>query len=583
MITSTKPRQKTGRSTDRMREGMKIWTSFYRANPHRMAMDYLKCPLKPFQCILIYLMNKHNFFMFIASRGLGKSYLVAVYCCVVAILYPGYKIVVAAKTKEQAKLLITQKIEKELMNYTGSMLKYELPRDKIETGGNSAKVTFRNGSTIECVVSGEQSRGFRANILIIDEFRLVPKKIQDDILRPFLGVVYNPEFYNKPEYRNYPRLENKEIYMSSAWLKGHDSYFKFKGFISKMLEDGDEQYAVVDLPYTVARDEGFLTQARIDAIRNEEGMSEMSWQMEMEGIFFGESETAFYKLDEIEPCRQLKKAWIPPSDITFASEREKTIKKRSYYLPKQVGEKRIIGVDLALMGSSENDASIFTLCRLIPEGDYYSRQVVHIESCEGLHSEVQAIRLKQLFNDFEADTIVMDPAGNGLAVYDCMAKTQYDSDRDIEYPPFIAFNHDKMSQRSLGVNGLPCIYSIKVVQAEVNHQICMSLKDDFRQKKMKLLLNDIEAKNELLESGRFATKSPEDQATMLKSFVQTSALVNELVNLEYKFQGAFVKVYETGRNRKDRYSSLAYANYYARILDKELRKPDRSKDLPCLF
>lgn len=107
--------------------------------------------------------------------------------------------------------MITQKIEKELMGYSGSMLKHEIAKDGIRTGSNEAKVTFKNGSTIECTTSGESARGFRGNILIVDEFRLVPKEVLDKILRPFLTVVYNPPFYNKEKFKNYPRLENKEI------------------------------------------------------------------------------------------------------------------------------------------------------------------------------------------------------------------------------------------------------------------------------------------------------------------------------------------------------------------------------------
>lgn len=149
------------------------------------------------------------------NKLLGKSYLVAVYCCVKCILFPGIKIIVAAKDKGQAKLMITQKIEKELMNYKGSMLRYELKgngnKEGIQTGSNEAKVIFKNGSTIECTTSGESARGYRGNILIVDEFRLVPKDVLDKILRPFLTVSYSPPFYNEPEYKNYPKYENKEI------------------------------------------------------------------------------------------------------------------------------------------------------------------------------------------------------------------------------------------------------------------------------------------------------------------------------------------------------------------------------------
>lgn len=55
--------------------------------------------------------------------------------------------------------MITQKIEKELMNYQGSMLRYEIAKDGIKTGSHDAKVIFKNGSTIECTTSGESARG----------------------------------------------------------------------------------------------------------------------------------------------------------------------------------------------------------------------------------------------------------------------------------------------------------------------------------------------------------------------------------------------------------------------------------------
>lgn len=55
------------------------------------------------------------------------------------------------------------------------------------------------------------NKTYRGNILIVDEFRLVPKDVLDKILRPFLTVVYNPPFYKKDEYKDYPKLENKEI------------------------------------------------------------------------------------------------------------------------------------------------------------------------------------------------------------------------------------------------------------------------------------------------------------------------------------------------------------------------------------
>lgn len=181
---------------------------------HRFATDYLQFPLFGFQMILLYMMNINNFFYWTASRGLGKSYLTAIYACCRCILYPATKIVIASGTKNQSKLLISQKIEKELM-HTSPNLRREIAYIKV--GANDALVKFKNGSTIEAVASTDSSRGYRANILILDECRLISQHILKSVLTPFLSVVRRPKFYDKPEYKNYPLEENKELYLTSAW------------------------------------------------------------------------------------------------------------------------------------------------------------------------------------------------------------------------------------------------------------------------------------------------------------------------------------------------------------------------------
>lgn len=74
---------------ERVLEGIAAWAGYYRANPHRFAKDYLHLELHLFQKILLVMMNLSVSFVFIASRGLGKTFLSAVFCCVRCILYPG--------------------------------------------------------------------------------------------------------------------------------------------------------------------------------------------------------------------------------------------------------------------------------------------------------------------------------------------------------------------------------------------------------------------------------------------------------------------------------------------------------------
>lgn len=86
----------------RIFEGVDEWCAFYRANPHRFCKDYLHLNLHLFQIILIMMMNWSSVTVFIGSRGIGKSFLSAVFCVVRCILYPGTKICIASGTRGQA-------------------------------------------------------------------------------------------------------------------------------------------------------------------------------------------------------------------------------------------------------------------------------------------------------------------------------------------------------------------------------------------------------------------------------------------------------------------------------------------------
>lgn len=57
----------------------------------------------------------------------------------------------------------------------------------------------------------------RANILIVDEFRMVSLNVINTVLKRFLTAPRQPGYLNNPKYVD-KQERNKEIYMSSAWL-----------------------------------------------------------------------------------------------------------------------------------------------------------------------------------------------------------------------------------------------------------------------------------------------------------------------------------------------------------------------------
>ena len=106
----------------------------------------------------------------------------------------------------------------------------------------------------------------------------------------------------------------------------------------------------------------------------------------------------------------------------------------------------------------------------------------------------------------------------------------------------------------------------------------MDLKDKFVSKKISLPEDDLFAKERLQEKEGFAKLSPERQATLLLPYLQTTALANELIGLQMSIQGGYVKLKEKSTARKDRYSALAYLNYLATILERELDEEEIDED-----
>ena len=68
----------------------------------------------------------------------------------------------------------------------------------------------------------------------------------------------------------------------------------------------------------------------------------------------------------------------------------------------------------------------------------------------------------------------------------------------------------------------------------------------------------------------------EEQTDLSMPYINTTLLINELINLRHETVGNNVRLYEKSGMRKDRYSSLSYNYYVATQMEKDLRKRDVS-------
>lgn len=507
-----------------------------------------------------------------------KSFLVAIYGVARCILYPNTNIVIASGIRNQSSLVISSKV-------ADLRKKYPAVADEIKeikTNLQKTEVIFKNGSGMQAVPSSDNARGFRGNILIADEFRLIKKEDLDGALKPILNVPRIPEFTLKPQYKDYPKEKNIEIYLSSAWYKSHWIWSEFESFLKSMMGNGKSFVSCI--PYQASLLHGILDQDRIDEARTKETADETMFKMEYEAIFIGENDKGYFKLDPLNRARTLNKVFIPPTNLEFVENNHLSKPKKLTNMPRQTGEIRIVGLDVALLsGVSKyaNDTSALTCMRMLPDKDgTYKRHVVYLGSVqESIESSNLAIELKRLYYDFEADYAVIDANGNGLGVYDACADILYDEERDVEYEPWVSINDEELQKRFSNNDGKPVLYTYKG-NAKLNSEIAVSLRSGFNIGKIKLPISDIQKREDLLVDDRkgFLSKSVDEQGRELYTYQQASALVNELTALEYTVaDGGNIKIKEVGSATKDRYSSLAYVNHRAEQIEREaIKKEDSS-------
>jgi hypothetical protein len=159
-------KQLANEKSEKIMNGIAYWASFYRCNPHRFAKDYLNINLKLFQKILLYAMMCNNFFMYIASRGQGKTWLTALFAVVRCILFPKTKICIASATRPQANEVLLKITDDFMKNYGWGSDNLRREITYASVGANKAVIEFANGSWIRVVTASDSGRGARANILI---------------------------------------------------------------------------------------------------------------------------------------------------------------------------------------------------------------------------------------------------------------------------------------------------------------------------------------------------------------------------------------------------------------------------------
>lgn len=558
----------------RIMDGVATWASFYRANPHRFARDYLGLRLKKFQQIILNEMFRKVNSIYLASRGGGKSFLLAIFCACYCILFPGTTICLASKTRGQA-IEIIDKIQNILIPLSPN-LKLEI--GEIKSNQAESFVGFRNGSIIKVVTAADSARHNRATILIVDEYRMVDKNTIDTVLRKFLTSPRHPGFMDKPEYANYPIERTKELYASSCWYAAHWSYKHVQSYVVQMMRG--RSYFCCSMPYQLAIKENLLDKERVEDEMSEADFNEVQFHMEMCALFWSQASSGLYSFDEIDKNRVIQHPFYPSHIIGKHPDKQLRIP------PKRAGEKRILSADIALMasGRNKNDATSIFINQMLPTpSGRYINNIVYTENNEGLRTEAQALVIRKLFAEFDCDYLVIDRTGLGLGVVDALMGDIYDQSTGETYGALSCCNDEEIAKRCTVLNAPKSIWAIKGAP-EFNSSCALGLREALRQGQVRLLISEYDA-DECLQNiikGYVSLPTPESLQFKLP-YIHTTLLVNELVNLEYETKNNVIRVKEKSGMRKDRYSSLSYNIFVAKTIEREAAQSAKNNAEALVF
>lgn len=556
-----------------------LWTTFFRRNLHRYAMDYLGIKLHLYQIIVLYFMGISPFIAIIACRSAAKTFIVSVYCLCYGGLYPYGQVGVSSGYRSQADAIITSKIKNELMP------RYPMIHKEVEDiiTNPDTMLIFRSKAYIKVIANTERGRGNRTTVMIRDEFRLIKKADDDGILSP-CQVMRQPEYlltypYNDEQYQKEWGLQEnpKDIYISSSWIdNGHWMWGLVDTKFVSMMKD--EESVILAFDESIPLKHNIKTQKQLLAEHDKQ--DPLTWRIEFLNERVKENTSALFTYKTLMNNQRLKKPFYPL--------RAGQTKAKSYnILEKMKGEIRIVSCDMAFIAGKDNDNSVFSCIRAIPETSMYEvegelverlkgyrRVVPYLESQQGEELERQAIRIRQLYEDFHADYIVLDGQNNGLGIYEYLAKPLYDGERDVEYAPLSCVNDEHFQERIDRPDATPAIFIIRASEKD-NSTIAVRFKEVLDTQRIDLLVNLNTAKAEILGSVipeyRFDS-SYEEQLYFEKPFLETQLLISETANLTYSknIKTGSVIVREQGKNTKDRYTSVSYGSYFIGLLEKDL-------------
>ncbi len=381
--------------------------------------------------------------MVVKSRGYGKTWLTALCCIAMGVLYPGSLIAVVSGTAEQATLIV-KKIQDYFIRNPEIMREIQCDGHRpVQLSRNKGVCTLKNGSKIESYSVGTM-RGNRAKIMVIDE----SPEVKADDLDAVIGPVRNTkrDICHQRGIADYP---SKTISITSACLKSNYFYAMFVSALRDFAKGSTGSFACA-LDYRSAARVGITD---MEFFRKEQRkMPEAKFAMEYGSVFVGAESGSMFPYDLTEGCRTLRQV--------------------EYAQPSGSSSDYVIGVDLATSTDRKADNAVICVIKLVDmENGAYLKKLVYLRSYHGKRLDALAEEVRRTFSRFPRTTrIVFDHRGLGDAFPQFLAQPWIDPESGKEYPPWTLDD-----ERTIIHNAVPVLRSVKA-SAQINQQLVSCLR-----------------------------------------------------------------------------------------------------------
>jgi hypothetical protein len=567
--------------------------------------------LHPIQVAILQEFWVRPFPMFIASRGFGKSFLMALYCILKCIFVPGTKIVVVGAAFRQSKIIF---------EYMETIWRNSPILRSIFSGNDDGprrdvdRCTMRLGDSWAIAIpmgDGSKIRGLRAHIIIADEFASISPDIYETVVAGFAAVSANPIENVKAEAKKELMKElgvwNDELESltkksgNQAIISGTADY-SFKHFAKywdryKTIIDskGDPEklkvlfgevppesfnwkdYSVIRVPYELIP-KGFMDDKQVS--RAKATIHTGIYNMEYAACFVKDSE-GFFKRSLVESCVVDDKGGVSINDKPILFD---AVTKGNPDL------QYVYGIDPA----SEKDNFSIVILELHPT---HSR-VVYVWTTNrtnfkerqktGLVDEFDfygfcARKIRNLMKIFPCARIGLDAQGGGVAIEEALHDKNKLKEGEKLIWPTIDYNKSKDTDGQAGHHILELVqFARSEWTAQANHGLRKDLEDKallfprfdnltlgltMEKEGQDILETDF---NPIYDNTTECVLEIEELKSELTTIVMSQTSTGAGARDRWDTPEIKLPHGKKGRLRKDRYSSLIIANMMARQFRNQL-------------